>query len=404
MIEIIKLALAALWGHKLRAFLTTLGIAIGVFTVGTVMAIIHGLNTSFSDQISMLGSDVFYISTHKWGGGYEEWIRSWRRKPITPEAVNYILDHGRLVDIASPMLGRRSTLKFNDKSLELVQVAGVNQYALEIDGSDLAEGRFFSAADVSHRKNVVVIGDDVRQEFFPGIDPLGQILKISGHKFTVIGCFVRKGQMLGNNMDNRVQIPYLTFSKFFGGRRTNTTIAAKAVSPDLVDDAYDELRSLLRHYRRLKPQDEDDFAINQISSIMELYNKMTAMLWAVAIGIGSISLIVGGIGVMNIMLVTVAERTKEIGIRKSIGATRSKILFQFLVESMVVCALGVILGLTLASGVAFAVQKFTPLAASIPANWGLLGAGTVVIVGLVFGLWPANKAAKLDPIEALHYG
>ncbi len=404
MFEIVKLALAALWGHKLRAFLTTLGIAIGVFTVGTVMAIIDGLNKSFTDQISMLGSDVFYISTHKWAGGYEDWIRSWKRKAITPAVAEYILENGHLIDIASPMLGRRSTLKYNDKSLDAVEVAGVNQYALEIDGSNMSEGRFFSAADVSHRKNVVTIGDEVRQEFFPRIDPLGQTLKISGHKFTVIGCLEKKGNMLGNNMDNRVQIPYLTFSKVFGGKRTNTTIAAKAVSPELVDEAHDELRALLRHYRGLKPQDEDDFAINQISSIMELYNKMTGMLWAVAIGIGSISLIVGGIGVMNIMLVTVAERTKEIGIRKSIGATRSKILFQFLIESMVVCALGVIIGLTCASGVALLVQKFTPLAASIPANWGFLGAGTVVIVGLVFGLWPANKAAQLDPIEALHYG
>lgn len=397
------MAVSALWGHKLRAFLTVLGVAIGIFTVGTVTAIIDGLNKSFSDQISMLGSDVFYVSRANWFGGYEEWIKSWRRKPITMDTAEFLEESCTLVSAATPVLQRNSTIKFKDRSLEFIETSGVNDRMPEIEGSDIAEGRFFTQSETRHRKDVAVIGEEIRKEFFPLINPIDQTIKIDGHRFTVIGLFTKKGEMLGHNMDNRIQIPYLSFVKYFGGKHRDVTIAVKSKYPDRGDETLEEITAVMRNQRGLRPQDEDDFAVNQISALLDLYKSMTAMLWAVAIGIGSISLIVGGIGVMNIMLVTVAERTREIGIRKSIGATRRKILFQFLVESMVVCAVGVLLGLLAASGAAFMIEKFTPLAARIPANWAFIGVGTVVLVGLIFGLWPANKAASLDPIEALHY-
>ncbi len=401
--DIIKMGVSALWAHKLRAVLTTLGITIGVFTVGSVTAIIEGLNSSFSSQLSSLGTDVFYVSRHNWFSGYEGWIKSMKWKIIPIEAADYISQHAVNVSVTSPMIRSRANLKFKEKSLSSVEITGVNQHMPVIEGTEISEGRFFTEPELRHRKNVVVIGENIRKEFFPNRNPLGESILIRGNRFTVIGLFEKKGKMLFNDLDSRVQIPYTTFRKTIQKKNRGATIAVKALRPDLLEDARDEVTHLIRHYRKLKPAQEDDFAINQMNTLQEMYNKTTSLLWIVAIGIGSISLIVGGIGVMNIMLVSVAERTREIGIRKSIGATRQKILLQFLVESMVVCSVGVVAGLSLASLSAVLIQQFTPLAAKVPASWGLLGAGTVILVGLIFGMWPANRAARLDPITALRY-
>ncbi|MFQ6609770.1 MAG: ABC transporter permease [Fidelibacterota bacterium] len=401
MLDILKMSFSALLAHKMRAILTTLGITIGVFTVGAITAIIEGLNSSFESQVSMLGSDVYYISRGSWFGGYESWIKARKRKPLKVELAEYITENSNYVSAASPMVHRHTTLKYKEKSIESVEITGVNHLMPIIEGTDIENGRFFTEAEGKHRKNVVVIGDNIRKEFFPDIDPIGENIYIRGHRFTIIGLFEKKGKMLFNDMDNRVQIPYLTFNKLLQRRNRGANIAVKALNTAMLDDSKEEVRNLVRHYRKLTPSEEDDFAINQMNTLIDMYNQMTALLWAVAIGIGSISLVVGGIGVMNIMLVSVAERTREIGIRKSVGATRQKILYQFLFESMAVCSVGVITGLLLATGASVLIQSFSPLAAKIPANWGILGAGVVVVVGLVFGMWPANRAARMDPINAL---
>jgi len=404
MFDILKMSISALLAHKMRTVLTTLGITIGVFTVGAITAIIEGLNSSFESQISMMGSDVFYISKGSWFGGYESWINARKRKPVDVDLADYISENAINVSATSPMVNRHRTLKYKDKSIESVEVTGVNHLMPMIEGTEIDAGRFFSESECRHRKNVVVIGENIRKEFFPDTNPVGEKIYISGHRFMVIGLFEKKGKMLFNDMDNRVQVPYLTFSKLFQRRNRGANIAVKSTSTAMLDDSKEEVRNLVRHYRHLKPSDEDDFAINQMNTLVDMYNRMTALLWAVAIGIGSISLVVGGIGVMNIMLVSVTERTREIGIRKSVGATRQKILFQFLFESMAVCSIGVISGLLLATGAAYIIHTFTPLAAKVPANWGILGAGVVVLVGLIFGMWPANRAARLDPIDALRFG
>jgi len=403
MLEILKMAISALTAHKMRAVLTTLGITIGVFTVGAITAIIEGLNSSFESQVSMMGSDVFYISRASWFGGYDEWINARKRKPIDAGLAEYISEHATYVTASSPMVSMHTNLKYQNKSVESVQITGVNHLMPTIEGTEISEGRFFTETECKHRRNLVVIGENIRKEFFPNTDPIGENILIHGNRFIIIGLFEKKGKMLFNDMDNRVQIPYLTFKKMMQRRNRGASIAVKAVSTGLLDDSKEEIRNMVRHYRGLKPIEEDDFAINQMNTLIDMYNRMTALLWAVAIGIGSISLVVGGIGVMNIMLVSVAERTREIGIRKSLGATRQKILFQFLFESMAVCSIGVITGLLLASGTAFIIQTFTPLAAKIPANWGILGSGVVILVGLVFGMWPANRAARMDPINALRF-
>ena len=403
MIEILRIAGSALWAHKFRALLTTLGIAIGIFTVGVVMAIIEGLNSSFSEQISSLGSDVMYIDKREWFQGREGWLLNRQRRNIGMDAADYIRERAQYVSHVSPRIHRRGTLKRNDKSLEAVTAIGVHADMGVIAGAEVVAGRYISPIDTRHKKAVAVIGDAVRENLFEFEDPVGKKLTINGRKFLVIGVLEKQGQSLGRNLDNMVYIPAETLLKMFGRRWRSVTIAAKASDPALLEEALDEVEGIMRRYRQLRPGQENDFAINQQSSLQELYDNATRMLWMVAIGIGSIALIVGGVGVMNIMLVTVTERTMEIGIRKSLGARRRTILWQFLVESMTVSALGVVVGFGLASATALFIQKYTPLAARIPPAWGLLGIGVVVVVGIVFGLWPATKAARLDPIEALRY-
>lgn len=403
MIEVLRIAASALWAHKFRAFLTTLGIAIGIFTVGVVMAIIEGLNQSFADQISHLGSDVLYVDKRAWFQGRDAWLTARQRKNFGIDAVEYISARAEYVSHISPRIFQRGTLKYRDKSLESVAVMGVHSDMIVIAGQEVEVGRFISTIDTQHRKNVTVIGAAVQENLFENIDPIGKRMSINGRKFLVIGVLEEQGSMLGRNLDNMAYVPAETLLKMFGSRRRNITIALKASEPYLVEEAKEEVEGIMRRYRKLRPSEPNDFAINQQSSLQDLYDNATGMLWMVAVGIGSIALIVGGVGVMNIMLVTVTERTSEIGIRKSLGATRSTIRWQFLVESMAVSALGVLIGFLAAYGVADFIQKSTPLAARIPPTWLGLGIGVVVVVGLIFGLWPATKAARLDPIEALRY-
>ncbi|UCH62398.1 MAG: ABC transporter permease [Fidelibacterota bacterium] len=403
MIEILRVAGTALWAHKFRALLTTLGIAIGIFTVGVVMALIEGLNATFSEQISSLGSDVLYVDKRSWFMGHEEWLRSRQRRNIGMDAVDYIKQRAEYVSHASPRIQHGGTLKYRDKNLEGVSVQGVHADMAVISGTEIVDGRFLSRVDTQRKKAVAVIGDAVKENLFENGNYLGESFFINGRRFLVIGLLEKQGQTLGHDPDNMVYIPAETLMKMFGRRWRNVSIALKAADPDLVDEARDEAIGIMRRYRKLRPDQPDDFAINQQSTLQELYDNATRLLWMVAIGIGSIALIVGGVGVMNIMLVTVTERTMEIGIRKSLGARRSTIRWQFLVESMTVSALGVVVGFLLASGAALVIQRATPLMARIPPSWGGLGIGVVVVVGVVFGLWPATKAARLDPIEALRY-
>lgn len=403
MIEILRIAGAALWAHKFRALLTTLGIAIGIFTVGVVMAVIEGLNASFSEQISSLGSDVLYVDKRDWFQGHDSWMLTRQRRNIDMGTADYIARNSEYVSHVSPRIFQGGLVKRKDKSLDGVAITGVGPDMAVISGTEVVEGRFISTIDYGRKKPVAVIGSGLVENLFEYEEPLGQYVTISGRKFLVIGVLEEQGQMMGRDLDNMAYVPATTLMKMFGQRYRNITIALKAASPDMVNEAREEVEGIMRRYRKLRPGQPDDFAINQQSTLQELYDNATRMLWMVAIGIGSIALIVGGIGVMNIMLVTVTERTGEIGIRKSLGARSSTIRWQFLVESMVVSALGVMVGFAAASGTALFIQKATPLAARIPPTWLFLGIGVVVVIGLVFGLWPANKAARLDPIEALRY-
>ena len=404
-IESAKIALQALWSHKLRAILTTLGIVIGVVTVVGIISIIEGLNKGFMKQISSLGSDVLYIDRYPWvNTSHEDWLRMRGRPRITLEDYEYLRDHSRLAQRIIPQVMTRAEVSRKEHALQNVTINGTNEYGLEggFGPQDVEQGRFLSSIDVNRNRVVVALGSSVAEALFPDTDPLGERITIRNTRLLVIGVLTKQGNMLGNDMDSNVYMPYGAFTRTFGAWRSYM-IAVKVGDPALLEDARIELTGLMRTTRGLKPREDNNFVINNQEMLMNFYRQITSGLWATAIGIGGISLLVGGIGIMNIMLVSVTERTKEIGIRKALGATRGNVMTQFLIESMMVCLMGVLIGLGFAAVVAFIIENSTPLPASISMTWALLGMGFVVVIGVLFGLWPASRAAKLNPIDALRY-
>jgi len=399
------IALEAIRAHKLRAILTTLGIVIGVVTVVGIISIIQGLNTGFVNQISNLGTDVLYIDRYPWiVTDGNEWFRIRRRPRIREQHYQYIKEYSLLADYVVPQIQGHSSVARGKHSLDRVTVIGTNEHGLRVGfgPQDLAEGRFLSPIDVNRNRMVAVIGHRIAETLFPAADPLGERVTVGSQRFLVIGVLEEQGNMLGNDMDSNVYMAHGAFARTFGNWRSYS-IAVKLRDPEKMEDARIELTGLMRTARRLKPREENNFEINNQDMLMNFYNSITRGLWLTAIGIGGISLLVGGIGIMNIMMVSVTERTREIGIRKALGATRQTIMLQFLIESMMICLVGVLIGMGVAAGLAMGIDKFTPLPATISASWAVLGTGFVLVIGVLFGLWPASRAAKLNPIDALRY-
>lgn len=399
--EGLKIAAASLWAHKLRAILSTLGIVIGITMVVGIASIIDGLNKAFYSSISALGSDTLYIQKIPWFA--EDYWAYRNRKEITMKEARAVKEHATLVRAVSPMVGTSKDVKFAGQKLNDVIIVGTNDDFRETDNAAPELGRFLSESDVHRNRHVCVLGYEAAQKLFESVNPLGRTIKLGGHPFQVVGVLEEKGKFLGFDMDTRVYIPIGAFEKFFGLRKRYMTIGVKVVDPELIDEAKDELRGILRRVRRVPPDKEDDFAINQQDVFSRLYKSLTGGLWAAAIGIAAISLLVGGIGIMNILLVSVTERTREIGIRKAIGARRRDILWQFLIESLAITAVGGAIGFGIGLGVGKLVSALTFLPSSLAIWMVYIGIGFVTTVGLVFGIYPASKAARLNPIDALSY-
>ena len=401
LLESLRSALEAIKTNKLRSLLTTLGIIIGVTTVISVISVITGLKQKIATSFSSLGANVLYIQKYPWvmGGAGVDWWKIRQRKNLGMEEYKALKEYGSSFTYVAPQISNRFDVKRGDKKVDGVSVDGTTEDFPEIMNQQVKLGRFLSTDDIQYRRDVCVLGNDVATTLFPDENPVGKTVRINGRVFTVIGLLEELGELMGQSMDNVAVIPYTTMTKFTGRRRSLTI----TVLAEDEDEAREEIRWILRRVRRVKEDEEDDFSINSAGALTRQFNQLTRALFIIMVGIAGISLVVGGIGIMNIMLVSVTERTREIGVRKAIGAKSSEILGQFLLESIMICFVGGFIGILLG----FSLTKLISLTGNIPFGmpiWAiLLGFGFSFIIGVFFGFYPARKAAALNPVEALRY-
>ena len=399
-LEGLRIAFSALRENKLRTSLTTIGIVIGIVAVTLMATAIEGLNRAFSSSISALGSDVLYVQKYPWFSN--DYYKYKNRKNIKLSDAEMVEKYSTYATAVAPLVRSRKTVKHREKSLDRVLIIGTTAPYRETSASFPEYGRFMSETDVSHSRNVAVIGTEVADKLFEKQDPIGNSMKIGGKPFKVIGILEEKGSFLCMmDLDSRIIIPIGTFYKSFGTRRS-VNIEVKIEDPALLEDAKDELSGIMRRARKVPAGADEDFSINQQSLFSDMYDKMTGAIYAAGIIITALSLLVGGIGVMNIMLVSVTERTREIGIRKALGAKRRNIMVQFLIESASICLSGGVIALGIGYALSIVVDKFL-LPTAMPLSWALVAIVISALIGIGFGLYPAAKASKLDPIEALRY-
>jgi len=399
-----KIALQSIFSHKLRAFLTLIGIIIGVASVVVVGASIEGLNTYMVDTISkVLGTNHFMIAriAHVGNMTEEEWEKMMKRnKRLDWDDLDWLINKCTSCSDVGAEAATRVDLKHDGQALFGTQISGVTSNFDEIEDKTIAEGRFLLNHEVEHSAMVCVIGWDLREKFFPGLDPIGRSLTIKGLPMTVVGVEQKRGSMFGQSLDNNAYIPLTTFGKIFD-RRQSLNLHGKAHNRETFQPTIEEARMAMRNRHKLKGNEDDDFGLVNTEQANNQIDRITGTITMAVIPITLISLVVGGIVVMNIMLVSVTERTFEIGLRKAVGAKRHHILVQFLIESSVLCVMGGVLGLMLAAGVSSLVRLTTPVPMTITLSYVVLSVAVSSVVGMIFGIYPAMKAAKLDPIIAL---
>lgn len=400
--ETFFVALQAIRANKLRSVLTTLGIVIGVLAVIAMQTFIQGLNNSVTRELSVVGANTFFVQKYP---AITLGIDKYRnRKNITLEHARAIEKRATLVELVSPEVFTFAiTIRHQRKKTNPdVYLIGGNEVWQANNGFFVQEGRFVTPFDVEHKRMVCVLGIDIVEKLFPFEDPIDKDVLIDGHRFTVVGIFEEKGSFFGQNRDNIAFIPISTFEKIYGTKRS-LQISMKSIDPALLQEAMDEVTGILRVERGLPPGEPNDFEILTKDTLLETWRNLTRIVFAAAIGICLISLLVGGIGVMNIMLVSVTERTREIGIRKAVGAKSRHILWQFLAEAIIICEIGGLLGVVLGFALGEVIGRISSLPVAVPLWSVLLGLGFVSLVGLFFGIYPAAKAARLQPIQALRY-
>lgn len=397
-------AIRALKANKNRAILTTLGIVIGILAIATTMTVSNGLANNFKESISAVGSDVLHVSRMPWiiTGDF---FRYRNRPRISYRQCQELAQRIRNTKAVNIATGTRRNIKFRSTVLENINIIGTTEKQILLSNAVPEHGRFFSGADLQNRKFVCIIGNELRDLLFNNVDPLQQDIKIGRSTFRVIGVMEKQGGggfFGGPNFDRRIYIPVTSLIKAYGSGNREFEIAVKAPSHETLVDFRYELVGEMRKIRKLSPTEEDDFSINSMDSLLSAYNTVMGVVILIGFIITSFSLFVGGIGVMNIMLVSVTERTREIGLRKAVGAKRAIILTEFLFESCCLCAIGGTIGLVFSYGVAALINKLVmPAAVSLPVI--IIGILVSFLVGIVSGLFPAMRASRLNPIEALQY-
>lgn len=406
-IETLKLALAAIWAHKLRSVLTLLGMIIGVTAVVVVVSLIQGFNRYIDEKIAGIGSKAFTVQRFDPFRDFKDTdtiaAAQRRNKDLTMEDFEYLRLHATLIGkLGAKARGTPSNIKRGSQTLEDINVSGMTSIVADIDNIDIADGRYFTTSEDDNASRVAFIGADIASKLFPQINPLGEEINIRGIPYRVIGVAAVKGTVFGIPQDAFVQIPLKTYATNFGGLINQRGLYFEATSKTdgMFDDAVEEARFLMRLRRHLKPGETDNFGIVTPDAITGLRDRLFGTIFIVAAAVPSIALIVGAIVIMNIMLVSVTERTKEIGIRKAIGARRSDILKQFLVEAVTLSAIGGMVGVIVAwiIGRVLSAVFFTTYLSVVAI---IIAIGVSGIVGVLAGIFPAWRAARLDPIEAL---
>jgi putative ABC transport system permease protein len=399
--ETFRLALDALRSHKLRSFLTLLGIILAVATLVGVMSIVSGLNGYISDKVANLGANAFVVNRFGIITNQDQFLKAQKRPLVTYDDYQALLDHMKLAQAVAVLEVTTLDVRGGGQLDEDTNVFGVSPNYVEVRAIGIDRGRAISDADDEHRSAVCVLGMDVVNKLFPNVDPLGKFVRAGPEEFQVIGVTTPLGTVFGQPQDNYIQIPFHSYEKSWHTAQNSLTFFVEARSPELIDAAEDEVRVVLRARRHIPYDDPDNFGIIGSSSITNLWQQLTGNIFGLAIWLTSVFLVVGGIVIMNIMLASVTERTREIGIRKALGARRSHIIMQFLVESAVLASVGGMLGIGMAEGITALVNASGVFPMSTPIKAVIIGLLLSTSVGLFFGIYPAMRAAKLDPIEAL---
>jgi putative ABC transport system permease protein len=395
------ISLRAIRANKMRSVLTTLGIVIGIVSVTLMATAIEGVDRAFARSAAAFGTDVLYIQRFPWVSN-EDWSFFRNRRRLEVQYAARIEKQSRFVDAVAPVIGTRKRTTNGDLSMEDSFVSGTTHTYMSAAGVQLSDGRFFTVEESNGGRPVCAIGANVAETLFPREDPIGKTVRVGGHPYVVIGIMEKQGGLFGTfNSDNRVFVPLYSFQSHFGGHRRDATIQVRVADQKEMEDAKIELEGIMRKIRRIAPGKPNDFDINQQELLLQTFAPISLVIASIGLFITGLSLFVGGIGIMNIMFVSVSERTKEIGVRKAIGARRRTILLQFLIEAATLCLIGGAIGLAIAFPLSLIVDQILPTA--MPLSVVVISILISLGVGVISGFLPAYRAAKMDPVEALRY-
>jgi len=402
-LESAAVAVDSLRSSKMRSFLTLFGIILATTTLIAVMSVIHGMDVYIAQNVTSMGADGFRVVRMAFIGNFnpKKFLELQKKNPeLREDEFQFLKNNVTLVRELGVQESTQAKVAYGDQSLTQVDLDGGTANYGVLANIELANGRFITDTEDRLAQPVCVIGNDIKDRFFPNVDPISKTVRVDGRPFTVVGVAKAKGSVFGNSQDNYVLIPIHKYFEIYGSQK-GIVLVFKANDPSVLAQAQDEVRMLLRAYRHLRPNQDDTFSIVSSDAIVNAWDSLTGAIAATAVGVVSVFMVVGGVVIMNIMLAVVTERTREIGIRKSVGARRRDILNQFLVESAMLSGIGGLIGVIAAWLVAVIVRSFTPVPMRVPLDAVIVGVGISSVVGLFFGIYPARRAAALDPIEAL---